>query len=137
MTPGLILIHLGGVLFLMIGFRALLFRLGDFKPTAQERRNWLIIVAGLVAWAVLLAFIGPLPPAVSVLLTGGGIVFLALEWRSRRSRLERVPVDAREEVARRQEWMRAHRRTVIGLSIALVVLIVFWSITVTLVTRPA
>jgi hypothetical protein len=135
MTPVLILVTLGGVLLLLSAFVWLLYRLGGFHLTTRERRTWVIIGAALLVWVVILAFVGPLPPSVSLLLSAGVIGFAVWAWRSGRFRLERVPPDSREEVARRREWMRTHPGLLIGLGSAFTVLMVVWALAVVLVTR--
>ncbi len=130
------LVTLGGILLLLAGFVVLLYRLGGFHPTARERRSWLIAGAVLLAWVVLLAFVGPLPPSMSLLLSGGTLVLALWWWRNGRFRLDAVPADSREEVARRREWMRMHPGLLIGLGTAFTVLMVVWALTVVLVTRP-
>lgn len=59
MTPVLTLVTMGGILFLLAGFVWLLYRLGGFHPTARERRSWAVSGTVLLAWVVLLAFVGP------------------------------------------------------------------------------
>jgi hypothetical protein len=135
MTPFLILVSLGGILFLLSGFVWLLYRLGRFHPTMRERRTWVIMGAALLGWVVILAVVGPLPPFVSLALSAGAIGSAFWAWRRGRFRLESVPADSREEVARRREWMRTHRGLLIGLGIAFTVLMVVWALVVVLATR--
>jgi hypothetical protein len=131
------LVTLGGVLLLTGGFVWLLFRLGGFHLTARERRTWAILGALLLAWIVFLAFVGPLPPLMSVLLSVGAFAFAIWSWRGGQFSLDKVPADSREEVARRREWMRAHRGLSIGLCLGFAVLVCVWAVAIALVTLPA
>jgi hypothetical protein len=136
MTPVLIVVTLGGVLVLLSGFVSVLYRLGGFQLTARERRSWTVTGAVLLAWVVLLAFIGPLPPPLALVLTAGSVLMFVWAWRTGRFRLDRMPADAREEVARRREWMRTHAGLLVALWIGFTVSMVVWVLAVVILTRP-
>ena len=136
MTPALMLVTLGGVVVLLSGFVLVLYRLGGFQPTARERRSWVVTGAVLLAWVALLAFVGPLPPPFALLLTAGAALLYVWAWRTGRFRLDRVPADAREEVARRREWMRTHVGLLVALGIGFTFSMMVWALAVVIFTRP-
>lgn len=137
MPPAVMLVTLGGILVLVSAFAWLLYRLGGFRTTAQERRSWAVIGALQVVWVAVLAFIGPVPAPVSLLLTAGVLIAFGWAWRTGKFAFDRVPTDAQEEVARRRGWMRSHRGLVVALGIGFTLSLLAWSLAVALLTRPA
>ena len=137
MNPLVALVSLGGVLLLLSGFVWLVFRMGAFRPVARERRNWILTAGLVIAWVVVLAFAGPLPPFAVFGLYAATIIIGLWSWRTGRLRLDAVPDDARAEVARRRAWMRSHRGRLIGMTVAFTLLMLVWVLAVVLITRPA
>jgi hypothetical protein len=137
MPPIVAIISLGGILMLLSGFTWLMFRMGGFRLTPRERRNWLVTAAILLVWILFLALAGPLPPIAVLGLYVGTIGIGIWSWRTGRFRLDRVPVDARDEAARRRAWMRSHRGRLVAMTAAFTFLMLVWVLAVVLITRPA
>ncbi len=117
MPPQLLFLALAGALLIVAGFIGLLYRLGGFTVTAQERRGWMVALPVVVLIGLLMAFVGPLPMPIILALNAALIVYWLWAWRSGRLRIDRVPVDMRDETAKRRAWMKTHR----GLLVALLV----------------
>lgn len=115
MTPGLLVLALGGHVAILAAFVWLLYRLGGFTPSARERWTWVVLAAMTVSWVVLLAFIGPLPVPVVLAMNLGVLTLWVWTWRSGRWRLEVVPTEQRVELSYRRQWMRDHVRLLAAL----------------------
>lgn len=106
---------LGGHLLLLVIGIGLMYRLGGFVLTQRERKGWAIGASLLIAWGVLLAFIGPLPPPIVVGMNLFAIGLLLWAWRTGRFSIEAVPADIRAEAQRRRQWMREHVRLLLAM----------------------
>ena len=133
MTPGLLLVSLGGHVLIVAGYVWLLYRLGGFTPTVQERRSWTILPVLAVAWVLLLAFIGPLPLPLVLAADLGVLLYFVWAWRTGRFRLDRVPVDIREETSRRRVWMREHFGLMVALGIGTMFATIGWALVAALI----
>jgi len=126
--PGVLLLSLGGHVLIVAGFVWLLYRLGGFTSTVQERRLWTILPVLAVAWVLLFAFLGPLPLPFVLAADIGVILYFVWAWRTGRFGLDRVPVDIRDETNRRRVWMREHIGLVVALGIATMIATVGWGL---------
>jgi hypothetical protein len=132
-SPALILLAMGGVAVMTIGFFALMFRLGRFNVAPREWRSWAMLAALLVPWVLFLAFYGPLPIWIVLAMNLVVVAIWAWWWRTGRFSIERVPADVREEVQHRRDWMRSHRRLLGTLFAAYMLLSLVWAFAIVVI----
>jgi len=133
MDPALVLLFMGGHLVILVGFVGLVYRLGRFVAAPKERWSWAILAALLVPWVLFLAFFGPLPLEVVLAMNVLVVGVWVWAWRTGRFSVERVPGEVREEVRHRREWMRTHRKLLVGLFIAYMLINLLWAFAMLLI----
>lgn len=133
MSPALILLAMGGIAVITIGFSALTYRLGRFNVAPRERRSWAMFAALAVPWVLFLAFYGPLPIWVVLAMNLGAVAIWVWWWRTGRFSIERVPADVRDEAQRRRDWMRSHRGSLGALVAAYLLLSLLWAFVIVVI----
>jgi len=132
-SPALILLAMGGLAVITIGFSALMYRLGRFNVVPRERRSWAILAALVVPWVLFLAFYGPLPIWIVLAMNLVVVAIWAWWWRSGRLAIERVPAEVRDEVQHRRDWMRSHGKLLGALFVAYMLVSLVWALAIVII----